>query len=129
MLGVAPGATQEAIRRAYREAARRLHPDVNPSPSAAKDFTRVQEAYELLSDRRRREAYDRARRGEPEPAEPDVGSLHVNWQNVAEPRGRGGRKGGGKQAGVDAGDPTGFEELYRAFFQTRLDDAKRAAKG
>ncbi len=133
LLGVDERATAAAIRTAYRDAARRLHPDVNPSPTAAADFARVQAAYELLSNQGRREAFDRARRGEPEPGATEPGTLHVHWRNVAEPvsGGKHAKRGPrGRRAGwaADVGDPTGFEELYRAFFQTRVDEAKRAEK-
>jgi hypothetical protein len=56
VLGVAPTASAEAIRRAYRELARRLHPDVDPGGGDA--FRHVSAAYEVLGDARRRAAYD-----------------------------------------------------------------------
>lgn len=141
VLGVEPGATAEAIRAAYRSRARALHPDVNPGPTAAADFSRLQRAYEVLADPAQRARYDRAEVGAPD--EPSggggaggMGVGHVTWTNVA---GRGGaaHRGAGSRAkgkgrgaaGADPGDPTGFEELYRAFIQTRLDDAARAGKG
>jgi|GEM_PF-1640769 len=142
VLGVEPGATAEAIRAAYRARARALHPDVNPGPTAAADFSRLQRAYEVLADPSQRARYDRAKAGAADEAsgESETGVGHVTWTNVAgRPAGTGrGTRGGeaksrapGKgrgAAGADPGDPTGFEELYRAFFQTRLDDAARAGK-
>lgn len=57
-LGVSRDATQGEIRRAYREAARKMHPDQNPHTRAPELFLRIQEAYEVLSDPARRESYD-----------------------------------------------------------------------
>lgn len=57
-LGVDANATPEAIRNAYRLQARRLHPDHNRSPTATRDFQRLSEAHEVLSDPARRAAYD-----------------------------------------------------------------------
>lgn len=51
-------ATPEEVRRAYREAARRLHPDINAEPGDTQLFLGIQEAYEILNDPDRRQAYD-----------------------------------------------------------------------
>lgn len=58
ILGVGRNATQEEIRRAYRQLARRLHPDVNGSPDAEQRFKEIAGAYEILSDPGRRRQYD-----------------------------------------------------------------------
>ena len=58
VLGVAPTATDEAVKTAYRKAARLYHPDKNPDPSAAARFRDIQAAYELLADPARRRDYD-----------------------------------------------------------------------
>jgi curved DNA-binding protein CbpA len=57
-LGVAPGATADLIKAAYRKKAAQYHPDKNPSPDAAARFREAQEAYDVLSDAVRRKAYD-----------------------------------------------------------------------
>ena len=62
ILGVAPGASAEDIRSAYRIAARRLHPDVNQHPGAATQFRDIAAAYEILSDAVARDGYDTRRR-------------------------------------------------------------------
>ena len=56
--GVTPTAADEAIKTAYRKAARLYHPDKNPDPSAAARFRDIQAAYELLADPARRRDYD-----------------------------------------------------------------------
>ncbi len=58
LLGVSKDATAEEIRRAYHEAARRLHPDVNVEPGATELFLVTKQAYEVLSDPAKRAAYD-----------------------------------------------------------------------
>lgn len=58
LLALQPGATLEEIRRAYHEAARKFHPDVNRDPASVELFIQIQEAYEVLSDSRRRQEYD-----------------------------------------------------------------------
>jgi len=61
VLGLPRDATAEEIRLAYRDLARRLHPDLNPGDQrAAERFLQVQQAYEVLSDEARRARYDAA---------------------------------------------------------------------
>ncbi len=50
ILGVPVNATKIQIKRAYFKKAKELHPDVNKSPNAAKDFARLNEAYEALTN-------------------------------------------------------------------------------
>ena len=57
-LGVSRDATAEEIKRAYRRAARKLHPDVNPGPEAEEQFKKVSQAYDVLADDEKRRAYD-----------------------------------------------------------------------
>jgi curved DNA-binding protein CbpA len=58
-LGVSPRATTADIRSAYRRLARKYHPDVSSSPDASARFVRINEAYHVLIDQKRRAAYDR----------------------------------------------------------------------
>jgi len=58
LLGLPKDATPEEVRRAYHDAALKLHPDVNVEFGATELFLRVQEAYDVLSDPPRREEYD-----------------------------------------------------------------------
>jgi len=62
-LGVAKDASGSEIKKAYRALARDLHPDKNPNNAAAEArFKEVSEAYDVLSDVKRRGEYDEARR-------------------------------------------------------------------
>jgi DnaJ-class molecular chaperone len=53
-LDLEPGATQTQVKEAYRQLARRYHPDVAPGPENQARFVEVREAYDLLSDHLRR---------------------------------------------------------------------------
>ena len=58
-LGVERSATAEEIRKAYRHLARKHHPDLNPGDKAAEErFKQVQEAYDVLSDAKKKTMYD-----------------------------------------------------------------------
>jgi len=62
-LGVAKDADAAAIKKAYRQLARELHPDKNPGNTVAETrFKEVSEAYDVLADPKRRAEYDEARR-------------------------------------------------------------------
>lgn len=65
ILGVKRGATEAEIKSAYRKLARKLHPDVNKTKEAEQKFKDLNEAYEVLSDKEKRQRYD---------------SLGANWQ-------------------------------------------------
>src|SRR4051794_24630920 len=59
-LGVAKTASEKDIRQAYRRLARKHHPDLNPGDTAAEArFKEIQAAYDVLSDKDKREKYDR----------------------------------------------------------------------
>jgi len=59
LLGVPRKATLKEIRQAYRKLARKYHPDLNPGDNSAEEkFKRIQEAYEILSDSKKRQIYD-----------------------------------------------------------------------
>jgi len=58
-LGVPRKADAEDIRKAYRKLARKYHPDLNPGDKASEErFKNVQEAYDVLSDPKKRQMYD-----------------------------------------------------------------------
>jgi len=59
LLGVGRKASQKEIRQAYRKLARKYHPDLNPGDKSAEEkFKQVQEAYDVLSDSKKRQMYD-----------------------------------------------------------------------
>ncbi|MBA9077000.1 molecular chaperone DnaJ [Rufibacter quisquiliarum] len=59
ILGVAKGASQDEIKKAYRKIAIKYHPDKNPDDPTAEDkFKEAAEAYEVLSDEQKRQRYD-----------------------------------------------------------------------
>ncbi|MFP4188843.1 MAG: DnaJ C-terminal domain-containing protein, partial [Halobacteriales archaeon] len=58
-LGVSRDASQDEIKSAYREKAREYHPDASDHENAQERFKEIQEAYEVLTDEEKRQAYDR----------------------------------------------------------------------
>jgi molecular chaperone DnaJ len=60
ILGVKKDAKADEIKKSYRKMARKFHPDVNPNDKTAEEkFKEVQEAYDVLSDEKKRKVFDR----------------------------------------------------------------------
>ncbi len=110
VLGVPENADAKTIKSAFRRLARKYHPDAHPSdPSAEERFKEINEAYEVLSDPKKRAKYDQVRRS------------YQQWQRM------GGAPGGfdwsqwisGAPGGVNVefGDADSlFSEFFRAIF-------------
>ena len=58
VLGIKRGATDSQIKAAYRKLERKYHPDVSKAPDADEKFKEATEAYEVLSDEKKRQMYD-----------------------------------------------------------------------
>ncbi|WQF79807.1 Putative DnaJ domain, Chaperone J-domain superfamily [Colletotrichum destructivum] len=93
-LGVSPSATQDEIKKGYRKAALKYHPDKNKdNPQAAEKFKECSQAYEILSDPEKRKTYD------------DYGLEFLLRGGAAPPPEAGGNPfaGGGMPGGFDFG--------------------------
>lgn len=95
ILGVAPTATQDEIKHAYRRKAMQLHPDRNQDdPNATEKFQQLSEAYEILKDPAKRERYDKFGSGEEVPETPeDIELFEVMTQILGLGRSRAAPKG------------------------------------
>lgn len=107
VLGVERGADADTIKKAYRQLARRFHPDANPGDSASEEkFKEVAEAYDVLSDDQKRQVYDRF--GHDRPGGPGGGAGGQgfgggDFQDIFDVffGGGGGRRPGSPQRGSD----------------------------
>ncbi len=130
-LGVRRGASPQEIQKAYRDLARKYHPDLNPEDAAAKDkFKALQLAYEVLNDPKKRELYDR------------YGSAYdsMGAEGTGGPRGpawRGFNRGEGVTLDdldlseilgqhAESGEGGGFADLFRQFTGRTAGRGRRA---
>jgi curved DNA-binding protein CbpA len=108
-LGVKKTATSDEIRKAFRKAARRYHPDVNPGDKKAEEkFKEISEANDVLSDEKKRKVYDQV-------------GFYSDQIDPAQAAAYARQQGGGGQSPVDFGgfDFSGFQggpgQLQRHF--------------
>jgi molecular chaperone DnaJ len=121
-LGVPRGADAEEIRKAYRKLARKYHPDLNPGDKSSEDrFKNVQEAYDVLSDSKKRQMYDQfgfySENGyaPPPTGQPGRGSQHFDFSGFDFSdymSGQGGAAGGGRRTETGGG----FRDIFSQFF-------------
>jgi curved DNA-binding protein CbpA len=99
-LGLSRDASQDDIRKAHRKLVRKYHPDANPEdPRAEGRFKEVQQAYEVLSDEKKRREYDEGPRTSSRERSP---GRSRSRESSSRPRTRaGGRAGGGTNYTVD----------------------------
>lgn len=113
ILGIEKNASEDEIRSSFRKLARTYHPDVCKEDGAEARFAEVQEAYEVLSDKEKRESYDRFGRA--------GGGGGAGWNP---------RPGGGPQV-----DPSDFQDIFEEMFSGRgggspfSGGAPRASRG
>lgn len=114
-LGVKRGASDDEIKKAYRSLAKQLHPDRNKdNPNAAKRFSEVTNAYDLLSDKDKRARYDRGEIDEDGNPKSPFGAGFGGYSP-----GAGGRPGAGG-AGFEnfnfGGDTADLSDLFEGLF-------------
>ncbi|NLZ30503.1 MAG: molecular chaperone DnaJ [Methanomicrobiales archaeon] len=98
ILGVSRGADDKEIKKAYRNLARKYHPDVCKDPGAEERFKKINEAYSTLSDPQKRAQYDQ------------MG--HTAYSNAS----KGSYAGGGGFSGGFSADFSGFGDIFETFF-------------
>jgi len=100
-LGISKGASDDEIKKAYRKMALKYHPDKNKSPGAEDKFKEIAEAYDVLSDAKKKEVYDK------------YGEDGLKGGMGSGPSSRGSTTGGNFQNYSFHGDP---HETFRMFF-------------
>jgi len=81
-LGIPPEADDKAIRQAFRQLARQVHPDVNPGNKEAEEkFKTINEAYQVLSDVKQRKKYDELRAQYQQWQQTGGRQQDFDWQN------------------------------------------------
>ncbi|MEO8592987.1 MAG: molecular chaperone DnaJ [Candidatus Solibacter sp.] len=130
-LGVARKADAEEIRKAYRKLARKYHPDLNPGDKSAEDrFKNVQEAYDVLSDAKKRPMYDQfgfysengfAGAGAPPPGAGGQRGAQFDFSgfDFSDFAGGAGGAGGRRPEAGGATGGGGFRDIFSQFFGGR----------
>jgi len=118
LLGVPRKVSLKDLRVAYRKLARKYHPDLNPGDKSAEEkFKQIQEAYEVLSDTKKRQMYDQFGFNVPGPgggSPPGAGQAGQSAEDIHFDFGGFDFGGGGAQGG---GAGTSFRDLFSQFFR------------
>src|SRR5665647_1274920 len=102
VLGISQSATPEEIKKAYRQNAKKYHPDVNrEDENAEQKFKEVAEAYEILSDTQKRAAYDQFGHNAFDPSSTGAGGFGDIFDLLFGGAGGGQRRRSGPQRGAD----------------------------
>jgi DnaJ-class molecular chaperone len=120
ILGVKDGASSDEIKKAYRDLAKKYHPDANPNNKSAEEkFKEVSEAYYVLNDPKKRGDFDAFRRsGAPRGFGGGgrgggfQGAQGFNYEDILRSA-RGAQQGGGYRA---SGSARGFEDIFGDLF-------------
>jgi DnaJ-class molecular chaperone len=109
-LGVARGADEAAIKKAYRKLAKELHPDTNKdNPAAAARFSKITQAYDILGDKDKRAKYDRGEIDED-------GNPRMPFGGFGGGAGGHRRGPGGADFGGVGGDAADLSDLFEGLF-------------
>ena len=127
-LGVPPDADAKAIRQAFRQLARKVHPDVNPGNKEAEEqFKTINEAYQVLSDAKQRKKYDELRAQYQQWQQTGGRQQDFDWQNWSAEPGKGARV---QYANAeDLGDLFGSASPYSDFFTNIFGQARKSGRG
>ncbi len=120
-LGVKKTATPEEIRKAFRKAARKYHPDVNPGDKRAEEkFKEISEANDILSDEKKRKVYDQLGfySDQIDPAQAEAYARQQGGQSPVDFGGFdfSGFQGGASQAGAGSSGWGSFKDIFSGIF-------------
>ena len=126
-LGVARKANADEIRKAYRKLARKYHPDLNPGDKSSEErFKNVQEAYDVLSDPKKRQMYDQfgvysdnGFTGAPPGGGSHPGGPNMDFGGFDFSDFMSGAAGAGGRPRTETGAGSGFRDIFSQFFGGR----------
>jgi len=128
ILGVPPEADEKAIRKAFRQLARKVHPDVNPGNKEAEEkFKTINEAYQVLSDVEQRKKYDELRVQYQQWQQTGGRQQDFDWQNWSAQPDQGRRVQ--YASSEDLEDLFGSASPYSDFFTNIFGQARRSGRG